>query len=463
VMTALDHAHVDDFPYAFALHLTSPALTFRDRGKSTIAVGDELSRALSKVLWTVLKEAYREGERRRRSRAKADRDHEKLERSSEMSVKDSVFAVLQEAWAQATSQGQYPVSARTLYYAVRPLIQPFTSKQLDFNYFSQTLLTDWKEEYGPLEGLYFDPRGVLYEPHGGRTVYLGTREVEAYHFPEHEFDKILYVEKKGLMPVFQTANIGERFDMAIIAGEGYATEAVRCLFTKARKGRYRLFVLHDADPYGYNIARTLTEETRRMPGYSVAVTDLGLKLEEALAMGLEAEKFIRRKALPTGLVLTDTERQYFEGEFIGRKQWECYRVELNAFTSPALITFLERKLRDAGAATKVIPPLKVLKGHEKVVCNRAVENWVWAKGAELLGFDYLTDTLVRRFGSKLRTVSPDLVAKAFRDEPTKSWRVVISDRIASGISEHEANLTDALEQQLQRQVAEFAKKSPRRQ
>jgi hypothetical protein len=199
-----------------------------------------------------------------------------------------------------------------------------------------------------------------------------------------------------------------------------------------------------------------------MPGYSVEVTDLGLKLEEALAMGLETEKFVRRKALPKGLVLTDMERRYFEGEFKGRKQWESSRIELNAFTSPALIAFLERKLREAGAATKVIPPSKVLKGHEKTVCNEAVENWVWEKGAELLGFSHLTDTLVRRFGSRLRTASPDRVAKVFRDEPTKSWRVVISEGIASGINEHEANLIDALEQQLQQQIAEFSKKNPRR-
>ena len=351
VTSALDQAHVEDFPHAFALHLTSPAFTFRDRGKSTIAVSEELSRVLSKALWTVLKDAYKAGERRRRARAKADRDEEKLDRSCKVTVKDAVFEVLPEASAQATDQGKYPVSARMLFYSVRQAIQRFTSKELGFNYFSQTLLTEWKEEHGPLEGLYFDPRGVLYEPHSGNTVSLGTREVEAYHFPEHGFDKILYVEKKGLMPVFQAAKIGDRFDIAIIAGEGYATEAIRSLFSRARKGRYRLFVLHDADPHGYNIARTLAEETRRMPGYSVEVTDLGLRLEEALSIGLQTEKFIRRKALPQSLDLTDTERRYFEGEFKGHKQWECDRVELNAFTSPALIGFVERKLKEAGAAS----------------------------------------------------------------------------------------------------------------
>ena len=54
----------------------------------------------------------------------------------------------------------------------------------------------------------------------------------------------------------------------------------------------RLFQLHDADPDEYNISRTLSEAaSRRMPGYSVEITDLGLRLEEALEMGLQTERF----------------------------------------------------------------------------------------------------------------------------------------------------------------------------
>ena len=59
VTSVLDQAHVEDFPHAFALHLTSPAFTFRDRGKSTIAIGEALRSALSKALWTVLKDAFK--------------------------------------------------------------------------------------------------------------------------------------------------------------------------------------------------------------------------------------------------------------------------------------------------------------------------------------------------------------------------------------------------------------------
>jgi hypothetical protein len=44
----------------------------------------------------------------------------------------------------------------------------------------------------------------------------------------------------------------------------------RTILQRADRDRaYRLFVLHDADPAGYNIARTLRDETHRMPGYHV--------------------------------------------------------------------------------------------------------------------------------------------------------------------------------------------------
>ena len=77
--------------------------------------------------------------------------------------------------------------------------------------------------------------------------------------------------------------------MAIVAGEGVATEACRVLFRNAEKGDYQLFSLHDADPWGYNIARDHAGGDRRMPGYNVNVCDIGLKLKDALALGLEPE------------------------------------------------------------------------------------------------------------------------------------------------------------------------------
>src|SRR5215211_5002789 len=284
---------------------------------------------ISKALWKVSKTLYKEEEKRRKDAArqqKADRDRRRRA-IRETSLVVAVFAVMEEAVDKATGSGSLPTSVRNLYYQVRPLIQRYTSKELRYEYFSQDLLPRYQEEHGPISGLYYDPRGVLYEPHTDEAVPLGTRE-EEYRFPSWIFDKILYVEKKGLWPVLQAARIAERYDMSVVAAEGYANEAARVLFGNAEQDRdYQLFVLHNADPHGYNIARTLREETRRMPGYAVDVIDLGLKLEEALDMNLQTEEFTRKKELPETLVpyLTETERAYFEGAQTGRKSWVCER------------------------------------------------------------------------------------------------------------------------------------------
>ena len=96
----------------------------------------------------------------------------------------------------------------------------------------------------------------------------------------------------------------------------------------------RLFQLHDADPDEYNISRTLSEAaSRRMPGYSVEITDLGLRLEEALEMGLQTERFNRHKALASELELSEVELQYFEGEHV-HNYWTC---QVNAMTPPISI------------------------------------------------------------------------------------------------------------------------------
>ena len=90
---------------------------------------------------------------------------------------------------------------------------------MDFDYFSQNLLPQYQHLHGQLPGLYYDPRGVLYEPHTGKSIPLGTREIEGYAFPEWLYNKILYIEKKGLWPIIEASRLAERYDMAVIAAE----------------------------------------------------------------------------------------------------------------------------------------------------------------------------------------------------------------------------------------------------
>jgi hypothetical protein len=413
---------------AAAFHLVCPALDFLDRAKTRLKVPEEVAAAAGRVLWAVCRTVYQEEKRRERDAARAERRARQIQkalRRREWTLKDAVFEVLPEALELATGGGQYPVSARTLYYQVRPLIQEYTTKELDYNYFSQQLLTEYQEIHGAIEALYYDPRGYLYEPHTGRAVALGTREVESYDFPAWVFDKILYIEKKGLWPVLQAAKLAERYDMAVVAAEGYATQAARVLFQRAdRDLDYRLFVLHDADPYGYNIARTLQEETRRMKGYRVDVVDIGLKLEEAIEMGLQAEEFTRQQDIPQGVKedLTELEEEWFIGRKVGKKSWVCRRIELNAMSAPQLVAFIEAKLAEHGATAKVLPHADVVQAHAEELYQTLAEKLAERRILEMLDVPSLVARALEAAGKADFAGLQDRLAEALAANPPESWR-----------------------------------------
>ena len=74
-----------------------------------------------------------------------------------------------------------------------------------------------------LPGMYRDDRGVLYHPHTGETIPLGTRAVEEYRRPAWTFNKILYCEKEGFFPILVDAQWPERHDCALLTSKGYAS------------------------------------------------------------------------------------------------------------------------------------------------------------------------------------------------------------------------------------------------
>jgi hypothetical protein len=419
---------------AAAFHLICPVLETLDKGKTRLKVPQQVAADAAKALWSVVKDLYREEERRRKDaarQARADRRHEREDTEAKMFRKQACYRVMAEAVAKATGDGRYPVSAHTLFYHVRPLIQQYTDQELASDYFEQKVLPAYQREHGAIPGLYYEPRGTLYEPHTGVEVPLGTREVEAYRFPAWRYDKILFVEKTGLWPVLKAARLAERYDMAIVAGEGYATEACRVLLANAGRGRdYQLFVLHDADPHGYNIARTLRAATERMPDHNITVIDLGLKLQEALDLGLPAEHFTRRKELPRGLELTPLERAYFEGERSSPKSWLCRRVELNAFTAPDLIGYAGRGLRRNGARGKVIPDEQSLPDLAEELYSQVVGGVTDEGLARLLDVDAIRDTL----GGELRRLVPleesrRWATEAFAADGAISWEKAILAKI----------------------------------
>ncbi len=420
------------------IHIVSPAFQFTDRGKTNLSLPDRVLDEIGSVLWSVAKELYKEGERRRRDAAKKARDEERLEREQRQisySIKDAVFRVLPKAIEIATDNGRIPVRTRDLFYSVRPLIQEYTDDELDWGYFSQDVLVEYQQLHGKIKKLRRDPRGYLYVPHAGQEIPLGTKEVEEYEFPDWVYDKILYIEKKGFADALMLAKVGERYDMAIVAAEGYATEAIRILFQNAdRKTNYKLFVLHDADPHGYNIARTLREETRRMPGYKVDVIDLGLKLQEALDMGLQSEMFTRKKALPSELELTELERKYFVGEHIGGNVWRGTRIELNAIPPKERAAYVERKLAEHGATAKVVPPEGVMHAKAEETYGLKCRELIEKEIRRALNIDGMVAAAQKELGDQDFTEDLQHIREELKDNPPEAWDDLVDEAAVQNAS-----------------------------
>jgi hypothetical protein len=274
----------DESSVAVLLHITTVAPKFRDDGKSELLVAGELEAAIMDCMTAVTAKFCQQRKRDERRAGTRERRHPRQTRPA-CTLKNAVKAVLPDAVAQVSVGGKCDFHNRDLYYAARKLIQTHTSEELDQKYFDR-VLDELEMEQGLIEGRQRDPRGFLLEPHTGKRIPLGTKAVDGYDIPPWLYHTIIYVEKKGMLSKFELGKIGERYDCAIIAAEGYATTAAKSLLDAAQRGRrIKVLCFHDADPHGYNIARTLSESTGAHT-YDIEVIDAGLHLEEALAMGL---------------------------------------------------------------------------------------------------------------------------------------------------------------------------------
>ena len=433
---------------AAVVHVVCAATQFVDKGKVALVVGPDVAAAAAGALAGATKTLRREAAQRRRDAAKADRaarrradGADRAERENCWTIKEAVFEVLPQAKAAAGDV----VAARTLFYKVRPLIQPFTDAELGYDYFSQTLLPEYERIVAVLPGLYYEARGALHHPHDGAVIPLGTREVQAYTPPTWQFDKVLYIEKEGLEAQLAPYELDRRYDMAVIFGKGFSVTACRNLLARAEIREMQIFVLHDADIGGYNIARTLAQATRRMPDHSIDVSDLGLSVPQAIELGLETERFTRRKAPPADLELDCDARRWFTGTPIpvgyGKFEYECLRCELNAFSADGLAEFIEVGLARHGATTKVVPPADVLAAHVAVAREKALRELVAAELADIVDIGAVARRLLDD-NPDLVAVEEDHVRGRLDDHPTESWRAAVHQLVRGDVDTTDGLLDD---------------------
>ena len=176
------------------------------------------------------------------------------------------------------------------------------------------------------------------------------------------YQAVLYIEKEGFEPLLQEARIAERFDLAVLSCKGQSVVAARKYVDHVcrRRGGVPLFVAHDMDKSGFEISQRLTavsdwaEDCDRVTyrfQNEIDVTDLGLRLADAQRYGLKGEPCQFKGGFAADSFCTEEEKAYLRS---GR------RIELNEFTAPQFVEWLESKLKQY-LPQRLIPPNHVLE------------------------------------------------------------------------------------------------------
>ena len=177
------------------------------------------------------------------------------------------------------------------------------------------------------------------------------------------YQAVLYIEKEGFEPLLEEARIAEKFDLAILSCKGQSVVAARRFVDEVCcvGSGVQLLVVHDFDKAGFEISQCLTRvsewaEANDRVAYrfknEVNVVDLGLRLTDVEQYKLASETVKFKGHFAADSICTSEERDFLRS---GR------RVELNAFTSPQFIEWLEAKLSEQGLDQRLVPSQDVLE------------------------------------------------------------------------------------------------------
>jgi hypothetical protein len=282
-----------------------------------------------------------------------------------------ILANLDAGIAQASGDGQFRFGQRQVFYVVRPLFLAALGELPNWKYFTK-VITDYEHECGEIPGMTRDPRGVIYHPHTGEEIPLGTLYVENYRRPEWLFHQVLYCEKEGFFAIFKQIRWAEQHDCALMTSKGFSTRAARDLIDllAATDEECQFFCIHDADAQGTMIYQTLQEATKARGARKVKIINLGLEPAEARRMDLPSEPVKKKK--DTKLAVA---------RYVPRKDrdWlQSWRIELNAMTTPRFLEWLARKFApyDKG---KLIPPDETLRKQLEAEVRGDLERRITAK------------------------------------------------------------------------------------
>jgi hypothetical protein len=421
---------------ALAVHVTCPSPGYTSYGKSsfdTTWLFKPLSDAMERVTLQVRKQRY--GEARR----------SKVGREADSTIRDTLFGLIPQVWEADTEGGTLPVMLRQLYYGVRKVWHLHHHKDLQYQTYC-VYLDEYEQRIAGRVLCWRDPRGTLVEPHSARTLRLGTEELEKYEPKKWEGHTIIFVEKEQFAFLFKKLGLTKRYDAIVIGSKGFAVEACREVLQKYKKllgGMVKIVAVHDSDPAGYQIGRDLATNLPRFgENVDIQVYDIGLRMNEALSMGLQDEPFdlsrpvwsminnMRRMTMrdPDGAIrplLDDAAHDMFLPKAYRGAEYPTWagkpkgrRVEINAMSPRELAGWLEGHLDRIGAK-KVRPPDEVVDAELKKHRENFVRNQVGGALMEMLGEDLVFDILAE-IGVPAHDLDAALVMK-----PEQHWSYLV--------------------------------------
>jgi hypothetical protein len=342
--------------YHVHIHVITPRPEFRDYGKTTLTLPRDTANAL-------VSHMRKNINREKRTAAS--------EEAKPPNKKDLAFRNLDEAYANASSNGKYNVNARQLFYKLRELIADDTwETQNTYSDFTQNWLTQWLDDHPEYESkVHFSDRGVFVVD--GKSVGLGSANVQEFVRNEsyrqnrfmldanitlrletdfdvsYRYDKALYIEKTGFNGIFMAEGIQEKYNMLIISGQGYGSRSARKLLHDLQKRGLAIYCMHDLDVDGIQILRSLGVANNKFK-HNIAITDLGITPRDVSTYGIKPERVKSRN--PDRLREMDPpHREFFDLDRDGYSR----RVELNAFTTEQLLEIIHDKLKDKQSLPKL--------------------------------------------------------------------------------------------------------------
>ena len=171
--------------------------------------------------------------------------------------------------------------------------------------------------------------------------------------------------------------------------------------------------------------------------------------------------------MPAKLDLDEVEEEWFRGKLIvgedgrpvldkkDRRQYECQRCELNAFSADGLAEFIEERLSvelaRLGIAEKLVPPPDVVDEYVRTARDRELDDLVWDEIRQMVDIDGVKRRLIADHPDLIQ-VDEARIRDTFADDPTQSWRSSAEQLVSDDIDATDG-LADAVRAQLAEQLA----------